>query len=181
MNCKPHLAGLALALLPAAPSLAVDSPQRMFTRIDWPAAAEAAAAARAQDAATLDAFAAAGPDGLEETRLPVLILGAEAKASPPLFASQGTAYAAYYTLEGAQVSVLGAHSVVDAQGELEVHHETGAYESTGDGADYSLARFGAFYTLRITCDQPTKDPRCIEPAYLTTLAESLIAVKGPAE
>ncbi|MFW8634777.1 hypothetical protein [Cribrihabitans pelagius] len=181
MNCNHLFAGLALALLPAAPCLAVDSPQRMFTRVDWPAAAEAAAEAQAQDAATLAAFAATKPQGLAETRLPVLILGAKAGAAAPLFASQGTAYAAYYTLEGAQVSVLGAHSVLDAAGELKVHHETGAYESTGDGADYSLARFGAFYTLRITCDQPTKDPRCIEPAYLTSLADSLIAAKGAAE
>ncbi|WP_186399406.1 hypothetical protein [Stappia sp. P2PMeth1] len=164
------LAGPALPL----PAAANEVLSRTEVAIDWPSAqAEAAAAPQAR--ATADAFAqAAGANGV---RLPVLLLPVE-EWGMPRFVHQTQAYAAAYRLEGAQLSVLGWRSAIEASGALTLHHDVQGYESIGDGADYSLVRHGASYVLRLTCDEPLTDPRCIEPAFLSGAAAALVSAGG---
>ena len=175
----PHRPLAALVAL-AAPALARPAAAnvvlpRTVVPIDWPSAqAEAAAAPQAR--ATADAFAqaAAGAAGI---RLPVLLLPVE-EWGMPRFVHQTQAYAAAYRLEGAQLSVLGWRSAIEASGALTLHHDVQGYESIGDGGDYSLVRHGASYLLRLTCDEPLTDPRCIEPAFLSGAAAALVSAGG---
>ncbi|MFS4583464.1 hypothetical protein [Phaeobacter sp. C3_T13_0] len=173
-------AGMSLFALPA---IAVDTsidqvPIRAVSAIDWKAAGSAVDDLQNADATVGAAFKASSPAGFDDVTLPIMILGAEAAVDLPAFQGQGSAYSAYYKLEDAQLSVMGAKTrLVDVPG-LSFVNESYAYESIGDGADHMLSRFGAFYTLRITCDAPTKDARCIKPDYLAELATTLIIVKG---
>ncbi|ATG37648.1 hypothetical protein PhaeoP23_03570 (plasmid) [Phaeobacter piscinae] len=176
------VAATAAALtLMALPALAVDKPSdatRAVSSIDWAAATSAIDAASADDRTLTAAFLATEPDGFDDMAMAVMILGANTAAGLPVFRGQGNAYAAYYQLEGVQVSVMGSRThLVDVPG-LSFKHEARSYESTGDGADHMLSRFGGTYTLRITCDAPTEDVRCIKPDYLAELAGSLTVVKG---
>lgn len=166
------LAGPALPL----PAAANEVLSRTEVAIDWPSAQAEAAAAAPQARATADAFAqaAAGAAGI---RLPVLLLPVE-EWGMPRFVHQTQAYAAAYRLEGAQLSVLGWRSAIEASGALTLHHDVQGYESIGDGADYSLVRHGASYVLRLTCDEPLTDPRCIEPAFLSGAAAALVSAGG---
>ncbi|SDQ33734.1 hypothetical protein [Pseudovibrio sp. Tun.PSC04-5.I4] len=175
---KVALAATLMAATASMPALAKNSVQRVPSKIDWSAAKIATKRAVAQNAVTLNKFVDEAPKELKAMELPVLIFGSSAKLATPRFAGQGSAYATYYDLEGAQISILGSHSVLSGTDDLTLHHKTGAYESIGDGADYNLNRFGAFYTIRITCDQPTEDTRCTKPDYLTSVAQSLIVVNG---
>ena len=162
----------------ATPTLALESASRSPAKTDWDAVKAAAAQLPAKELHVLAAFVAANPQGLAETSVPVLLLGSAAQAEPPLFAGQPDAYAAFYQLEAAQISILGSNSHLNTARDFELHHEVSAYESIGDGADYSFERFGAFYTLRITCDQPIEDTRCTQPDYLTKTAQTLVPVIG---
>lgn len=175
----PHrlLAALLALAGPALPPPAAANEvlPRTEIAIDWPSAqAEAAAAPQARATAEALAQAAAGADGV---RLPVLLLPVE-EWGMPRFVHQTQAYAAAYRLEGAQLSVLGWRSAIEASGALTLHHDVQGYESIGDGADYSLARHGASYVLRLTCDEPLTDPRCIEPAFLSGAAAALVPAGG---
>ncbi|APG48995.1 hypothetical protein [Phaeobacter porticola] len=169
--------------LVAGPAFAVDkpvnqAPTRAISTIDWDAARSIRAGANDEDEAIINAFIARDPAGLTEMKLPVMILGANAEADLPAFQGQGNAYTAYYVLEGAQLSIMGAKTLLVNVPGLSFRHDASTYESTGDGADHMFNRFGAFYTLRITCDAPTKDTRCIEPSYLAELAQTLTVAKG---
>ncbi|MCG7625868.1 hypothetical protein [Epibacterium sp. Ofav1-8] len=178
---SPWCAG-AIALLAGAGALTAAEPlqAKLVERgIDWPAAEAAAVQTAEQEKPATDAFLAL-PASADPTALPVMLFGGAAELSTPGFVSQGTAYAAFYAEEDIQVSISGSKSVLQAGDALTLHHQPTAYENIGTGADYSLERFGAFYTLRITCDAPTTDTRCTEPDYLTSLAETLFVVKGQA-
>jgi len=174
------LAGaLAWGVLSAAPAVMAAPEQARVVEgnIDWAAAETSATETAAQEKAVSEAFLAL-PASAEPTALPVMVFGAAADLSTPGFISQGSAYAAYYTEGDIQISISGSKAFLQAGDALTLHHQPTAYESIGTGADYSLQRFGAYYTLRITCDEPTTDTRCTEPGYLTRLAESLFVVKG---
>lgn len=154
-----------LAVLAAAPAWAGSVVQRAQSAIDWSAAAQARTSA-------------AAPAGADKVRLPVLLLPAQGDWGAPRFVGQGTAYAALYAPDKAKLTIMGSSSHIVAPAGLKLEHTTGAFESIGDGADYSFTRFGAAYTLRITCDEPLKDKRCTDPQYLTDAAKALQMVGG---
>ncbi|MEO9825305.1 MAG: hypothetical protein ABJF50_12890 [Paracoccaceae bacterium] len=183
---KTPLAGVAVGTLVcgfliAGPSLAISNGTApvIENNIDW-SAAEASAAATAEREQTASEAFLALTSSTDATALPVMLFGVEAGLSIPAFVSQGSAYAAFYAEDGIQLSISGSKAVVQAPDSLTLYREPTAFENIGDGADYSLQRFGASYTLRITCHQPTEDTRCTQPDYLTELASTLFVVEGQA-
>jgi hypothetical protein len=167
-----------LMAVSSIPTLAQDAIHRALSQIDWGAAKMAAAEASKADGNTISQFRASSPEGFDEVRLPVLIFGAGVGLGTPRFRGQGTAYAAVYAPEGAKLTIVGSSSTIVAPSGLIFEHEGTAFESIGDGADYSFTRFGAAYTLRLTCDEPLKDTRCTDPQYLSNAADTLIVVGG---
>jgi len=180
LRCLAHGAALG-AVLGAMPLAATAAEEAILSeaQIDWAAAEASAVATATAEAALTEAFLAL-PASAEPTGVPVMLFGAAADLPEPGFVSQGSAYVAYYAQDDIQLSISGSKAVVQAGDALVLHHAPSAWESIGTGADYSLSRFGAYYTLRITCDAPTTDTRCTEPEYLTGLAQSLFVVKGQA-
>lgn len=176
---SPLLAALCLIAGAASQAWAADAVQRTISPIDWKAA-EQARAATPQAEAAIRQLRASSPIGLDQVKLPVLILPAEGEWGAPRFHGQGTAYAALYAPPRAKLGIFGASSRIVAPAGLKIEHATGAFESIGDGADYSFTRFGAAYTLRITCDEPLKDTRCTDPRYLTEAANALLVAGGAA-
>ena len=170
------LAMLSGAVAPLAAS-AGDAVQRVLTPLDWPAAGQARASA-AQADAVLRPLRATAPAGLAQVRIPVLLLPADGDWGAPRFHGQGTAYAALYAPAGAKLGLFGSATHLVAPNDLKLEHAGGAFESIGDGADYSFTRFGAAYTLRMSCDEPLKDKRCTDPQYLTDAARVLLLVAG---
>lgn len=170
---------LAALLLAAAQAGAGEAVQRSISRIDWSAVAQARAAAGQSDAA-LAQLRATAPAGLEKVALPVLVLPAAGEWGAARFYGQVTAYAALYAPPKAKLGVFGTSSRIVAPAGLALARPAGAFESIGDGADYSFTRFGAAYTLRITCDEPLKDKRCTDPQYLTDAANALLIAGGQA-
>lgn len=160
------------------PAVAQDSIQRKCSQIDWKAASHARAESSKTVENVIKNFHASSPKDLDKVKLPVLIYGGNNDWGPPRFHGQGTAYAVIYTPERAKLSILGSSSTIIAPKGLNLEHEPSAFESIGDGADYSFTRYGAFYTLRLTCDDPIKDKRCTDPQYLTNAANTLIVVGG---
>ncbi|MEX0139948.1 hypothetical protein MRBLMS1_000715 [Massilia sp. LMS1-1-1.1] len=171
----------ALGLLAgAAASVAASAGEpvrRVLTPIDWPAASQARAGA-AQADAVLRPLRATAPAGLAQVNIPVLLLPAEGDWGAPRFHGQGTAYAALYSPAGAKLGLFGSATHLVAPSDLKLEHAGGAFESIGDGADYSFTRFGAAYTLRMSCDEPLKDKRCTDPQYLADTARALLLVAG---
>lgn len=162
----------------AIPAFAQDAVQRTLSQIDWKAANQARVEAGKVAENAIRSFHASSPEGLDEVELPVLIFGAHGDWGAPRFRGQGTAYAVVYAPQGAKLSILGSSSKIIAPKGLNFEHKPGAFESIGDGADYSFIRYGALYTLRLTCDEPLKDKRCTDPQYLTNAANALIVVGG---
>ena len=156
---------------------AAEPARRVLTPIDWPAAGQARASA-AQADAVLRPLRATAPAGLAQARIPVLLLPAEGDWGAPRFHGQGTAYAALYAPAGAKLGLFGSATHLVAPSDLKLEHAGGAFESIGDGADYSFTRFGAAYTLRMSCDEPLKDKRCTDPQYLADTARALLLVAG---
>ena len=181
MTSLPQLiAALCLLAGATAPTWAGDAVQRSLSPIDWKAA-EQARTQPAQSDAALKQLRAAAPTGLDQVKLPLLVLPANGDWGAPRFYGQGTAYAVLYAPERAKLGIFGAASTIIAPAGLKLEHAPGAFESIGDGADYSFTRFGAAYTLRITCDEPLKDKRCTDPQYLTEAANALLVVGGRAQ
>ncbi|PLY42162.1 hypothetical protein CSZ94_11720 [Janthinobacterium sp. ROICE36] len=173
MACLASLQALGATLAMLAGAAGAGEPvQRVLTPIDWPAAGQAHA-----DAA-LRPLRATAPAGLAQVRIPVLLLPAEGDWGAPRFHGQGTAYAALYAPAGAKLGLFGSATHLLAPSDLKLEHAGGAFESIGDGADYSFTRFGAAYTLRMSCDEPLKDKRCTDPQYLTDAARALLLVAG---
>ena len=168
--------GVALAMLAGAAS-AGEAVQRVLTPLDWPAAGRARAEA-AHAEAVLRPLRATAHAGLAQVSIPVLLLPAEGDWGAPRFHGQGTAYAALYAPAGAKLGLFGSATHLVAPSDLKLEHAGGAFESIGDGADYSFTRFGAAYTLRLSCDEPMKDKRCTDPQYLTDAARALLLVAG---
>ncbi|WP_050773903.1 hypothetical protein [Pseudovibrio sp. JE062] len=178
---KVALTATLLAATTAAPALAKNGVERVPTAIDWSAAKIAAKRSLARDPEAVEKFVAASNGALRTVELPVLIFGSDAKMETPQFANQNSAYVAFYTLEGAQVSILGSHTVLTGTEDLTGHHQAVAYESIGSGADYNLNRYGAHYTIRLTCDNPIKDVRCRKPEFLNSVVQTLLVVNGAAQ
>ena len=175
---KVALATILLAATIAAPTLAKPGVERVSTKIDWSAAEIEAKQSLARDPAAVEKFVTATSDKLKNIELPILIFGSDAKMETPQFGSQNSSYAAFYTLEGAQISILGSHSVLTGTEDLTEHHKATAHESIGNGADYNLSRYGAHYTIRLTCDNPVEDTRCRKPDFLQSVVQTLLVVNG---
>ncbi len=147
-------------------------------QINW---ADAVTARTATARSTMRASGAIAAD-LDRTRLPVLVIDGPEMRAAPRFASQGLSYAAAYLLKGAQLSILGAATGIRVQsprGQTPSNETGPSFETTDDGADYSFMRFGASYTLRLTCDN-LADARCRKPEFLTKIANELALVNSRA-
>lgn len=179
-SLPPLIAALCLLAGVTAPACAGEAVQRSLSPIDWKAA-EQARAQSTQSEAALKQLRAAAPTGLDQVKLPVLVLPVDGDWGAPRFYGQGTAYAVLYAPARAKLSILGTSSKIVAPAGLKLERAPGAFESLGDGADYSFTRFGAAYTLRITCDEPLKDKRCTDPQYLTEAANALLVAGGRAQ
>lgn len=160
------------------PAFAQDAVQRTLSQIDWKTANLAREEASKTAENVIKNFHASSPEGLDGVKLPVLIFGTDGDWGLPRFRGQGTAYGVVYKPERAKLSILGSSSKIIAPKGLKFEHDGVAFESIGDGADYSFTRYGASYTLRLTCDEPLKDKRCTDPQYLTDAAKTLIVVGG---
>lgn len=182
------LAAAAPCALAMAPACAwAQSIEREAAAIDWPVAESAMKAAANDDKAGV-AKVRSSPtsrEALDRVALPVLVPGSDSvRASPALF-EQGTAYAANYPLDAADLVVLGSASAITLPpgsplakllegGASSANYQFEAYEY---GADLSFVRYGASYVLRLACEEP-EDPRCGREEFLRKVADSLIAVGG---
>jgi hypothetical protein len=116
----------------------------------------------------------------------VLVVGSKGPVEGvPRFRGQKTSYVAIYTLSKASLSILGSAAAlaVPVTSPLATMARRAApdglrFDPSDEGADLNFSRFGAGYTLRLACDQPTADPRCSEERFLRSVADSLIAVGG---
>src|SRR5579859_6180075 len=137
MSTRPVIASCVLLItVLAAPALSRDAVQRTLSRIDWGAVRQDQKRAGASSRDAIRKFLDTAPEGLNEVKLPVLILGGPGDWGVPRFRGQGTAYVAVYTLERAKLSVLGSSSKLIAPSALTLEHEPTAFELIGDGADY---------------------------------------------
>lgn len=180
----------AIRRLSVAILAALSSPgwaQRAAPAIDWQSARQAQVEAEKSGKGERVRAGLPATAQLNQTRLPVLLIDAEATRSSPSFAQQGTSYVAHYALNGASLSVTGLSSplIVD-KGPLVAMKPAGArsgpylFEIAEDVSDLSFVRFGASYTMRISCDKD-EDKRCTDAAYLTSIANKLVPAGGAAK
>ncbi|MEH6418414.1 hypothetical protein [Pseudomonas sp. CGJS7] len=190
LRVRPHR--LIATALPCALALAplcaqAQSIQRESAAIDWPTAQQ-----QMRDAAERDKPAVEGlrssptlQETLDRVSLPVLVPGTGPVRAAPAVIEQGTAYAADYPLDGADLVVLGSASALALPPDsamAKLLAESGPppqyqFEAYEYGADLSFIRYGASYVLRVACEQ-AEDPRCDRDEFLRKVAESLIAVGG---
>ena len=181
------LIALVLADLAITPSRAQEPgvPQRRLQPIDWGDARRAMEGIRGANTGTLRAFRSAVPTGIDAVELPVLVPGTGPVRGTPRFRGQTTSYAATYALPDARLSVLGTAfaletppgTPLEARGRALEASSAYTFTRSEDGADLDFERFGASYTLRLSCEQQT-DRRCATDAFLRSLAESLIVAGG---
>ena len=100
------------------------------------------------------------------------------------FVGEGLAYSAGYDLPGAQLSIMGSGSALSLSAESPIgaiiEHDDASrdepvFERTEDGADLSFIRFGAAYTIRISCAN-VQDPRCTGYTFLRSVADNLVII-----
>lgn len=157
--------------------------ERAPVHIDWVAATQARTASSTTSSAEAVRASVPASAELEKVELPVLLLPQSRTRSTPRVRQQTSSYAAAYTLQGAKLSVVGSNSTLTAQPQSlgsragAVAAASGAFDKTEDGADLSFTRFGATYTLRISCAKVT-DPRCTDESFLKSVAGELIPVGG---
>jgi hypothetical protein len=162
--------------------------QRAPSNIDWQGARAALERDNLRDKGGIDKFRSAVPSEnvLSQVNLPVMVLGTGPVRAAPRFQAQGSAYTAVYALDRAKLSVLGSASAISLQPGSPLAQSANNnppanecnFETSEDGADLSCTRFGAGYTLRLTCDEPDRDTRCTEPNFLRSTADSLVVVGG---
>ncbi|WP_363799543.1 hypothetical protein ABU614_05055 [Lysobacter firmicutimachus] len=171
--------GLAILASPATAN------ERVPATIDWPQAQSDIRADEKLEPDTVRLLRSAPPlqRTLDRIALPVLIPEQEDMAAAPALLEQGSAYAADYALDGADLVVLGSASAiaVDAGAPLSKLLGTGGepyrFESYEYGADLSFVRYGASYVLRLSCDA-IDDSRCRDDDFLRAIAGDLVAVGG---
>jgi hypothetical protein len=161
------------------------APGRVQLSIDWDAVRRTQATDHARSLTAIQALGISAVS-LDAIKLPVLVPSAEAVRASGRVKGQGSSYSATYNLPAAQLSVMGSgmgigiHS--DSPFALRLEQDNSAaeelvFERSGDGADLSFTRFGASYTLRLSCTN-AGDPRCTEEAFLRSVANSLVVVGG---
>lgn len=162
--------------------------------VDWPAAKAAAAVDLRTDKAGIDKFRAASPSNLDGVGVPVLVTGTGPVRAAPRLKAQDKSYAAVYPLDqGATLTIMGTARGVVFTGEINApvglpDYESGQFSVLDDDseegnpskteeADYSFVKFGAAYTLRLTCTVEG-DERCLKQDFAQSVAESLVQVGG---
>ncbi|WP_037417496.1 hypothetical protein [Sinorhizobium sp. CCBAU 05631] len=162
--------------------------------VDWPAAKAAAAEDLRTDKTGIDKFRAASPGNLDAVGVPVLVTGTGPVRAAPRLKAQDKSYAAVYPLDGgATLSIMGTARGVALTGEANAPGELPDYQSgqfsmldddSEEGsppktreADFSFVKFGAAYTLRLTCTVEG-DERCLKEDFAQSVAESLVQVGG---
>ena len=159
-------------------------PRRESLPIDWSAAQADVNNTEATQSQFLTTLRAAVPTGINDVHLPVLVPALGPIRAAPRFRGQGSAYAAAYLLNAARLSVLGSNLAlvmpepkVRSTGTLPETANPRHFEMGEDGSDLSFVKYGASYTLRITCTLLT-DSRCTQPAFLNSVADTLVPVGG---
>lgn len=179
-----RMAALTTALIAAASLTLISSAAnpsdvaRDHADIDWRAVDTAYKTMAPADRALADSFAVNAARERTISDVPVLIAAQSSELGIGRFAAQRSAYTVAYTLDHAKLSIMGASSLMRPQSGVRFMHASNQFESIGDGADFSFTRYGATYTLRLVCDEPLKDNRCMRPDYLTELAKHLIPAWG---
>lgn len=171
------VAGSCAAL--SAPAWA-DTPGRVKPRIDWAAAKEAMQASDYRERSNNGGLSR---DEARKVALPVLLIDHAKVPAVARFKHQVHSYAAHYPVDGASLTVFGLASPLAINSSaFEARPATAAparykFESTRDSSDLSFGRFGAFYTIRISCLKPA-DGRCTAPAFMSELADKLAVAGG---
>lgn len=161
--------------------------QRVDQDIDWMAANIAKQEDAVRDAKGIKAFRSAmiSPKVIEQTHLPILVLGTGPVRAAPKIYTQGDAYATTYRIgNDSKLTVLGSRSaiVIDEHsaiyGKFKVDGKSSyTIDFFEDGIDLNFSKFGAAYTLRITCSTAS-DKRCTDTKFIVEAYQSLIAVGG---
>ena len=176
-----------LAMIVDACRIEAKEIQRIEQKIDWVAAEKSRQEDAAQDAGGIKQFRSAKipADVLDQTRLPILVLGTGPVRAAPKVYTQKDAYASTYRIGGdAKLTVLGSHSAIEIDDESAINNDLGVNSNLPytidffeDGIDLNFSKFGAGYTLRITCAKPSDD-RCTDKKFIVNAYESLINVGG---
>lgn len=177
--------GLAFLDNGAARAQSAAAPERVMQPVDWSAARIARQADQVRNPEALNQFRSAVPTGLDSVALPVLVPGTGPVRATPRFRGQETAYTAAYVLRGARLSIFGTVFAIQlSEGSAIVPQirdtpvgERYTFARSDDGADLDFSRFGAHYTLRLSCER-SDDSRCTSETFLQSLADSLIVAGG---
>jgi hypothetical protein len=169
---------LVMLLLPQEIMAQENGIQRVLLQVNANEAQDAYDTALIDNAAFLNATRSSIPNDIQEVALPVLLLGSDEERSASNFHSQVTSYSATYDLPEALLLLTGTMSALEIEGVVPFDGSIfgDQFEQTEDGADYSLVRFGVSYNLRLFCDEPLEDERCMTSAYLENIASRLIVV-----
>lgn len=156
---------------------------RTTSKIDWAAVAKAQQQPAVMSAASAVRGSVPAASELDKIGLPVLLLPPAADRSTPRVRHQSSSYAAAYSLEDAKLSIVGSNSMISIPNKsmgtkaANVATPSTIFDRTEDGADLSFNRYGASYTLRISCAKPS-DPRCTAEAFLKGIADQVVPVGG---
>lgn len=187
---KLNLAGwvrmlAASAVFAAQPIGAHAQPARSLAQIDW-AAAE-------RDAAPPEVFLQPVNTGFEAVfavSVPVLLPegldGAAAEAGGPpgcRFFARNTSYSATFEMSGALVEVTGSRLVQAVLDDLDTRPGEDGYNwtETAFGQQLSFTRYGAGYSVIVTCSDPAANPACRDRDFATGVARSLRVAGGRRE
>lgn len=159
--------------------------RRTIVEPDWSAARTAMEADELGDAAGVGAFRGSDPEGVNDTALPVLVIGTGPVRAAPQFSTQTTAYSAFYPLAAAQLAIMASTGAIELTTDDVLARGLAIGSNISDpdflpierGADLSFTRFGIRYVLELKCDN-ADDSRCTEPQFLQTVYNSLILVGG---
>lgn len=177
---------LTLILSLIGGSNAQNQTSRISQSIDWSAVDRAREEGSQKDAQAINRFRSGVPNyrTLANVRVPVLVVGSGPVRAAPRLQEQTNSYVAFYSLDGANLSVMGTStSIVPgvgsalAQQVVSNDQNSGRFEKSEDSSDFDFTRFGANYVLRLSCVKEN-DKRCTERQFLQQVSNSLIVVGG---
>ncbi len=172
----------AAALVAAATAGAHAQPSRSLAQIDWSAAE--------RDAAPREAFLQpvnTGFEAVSTVSVPVLLPenldGAAVEAGGPpgcRFFARNTSYSATFEMDGALVEVTGSRLVQAVLDDLVTQPGSDGYNwtETAFGQQLSFTRYGAGYSVIVTCSEPAANPPCRDRAFVMGVARSLRVAGG---
>lgn len=181
--CRAAL--IALAMLTPAAALAQSpgpaaSPTRQLAEIDWEAA-EADRAPRSAFLAPLNT----GFSSVDTVSVPVLLpTGLDRDPSAPdgcRFFARNTSYSATFEMEDVMVEITGSRLVQAVLDSLVTENGGGEGYSRTDtafGQQVSFTRYGAGYSVIVTCSDPAGEPRCRDAGFALDMARSLRMAGG---